>query len=208
MSRLNVYFRQYGFVRGTKLLIFRMFQFLIGINVQYILKLDSDGKVDPLIIENGKCIKILEWNNSEAISLINREIKKNEICFVYQIEGNTAGYAFIQKGGLYKFGMNYIVNLPTDVYMLKNLFVNPSYRGNGVGLKLNLARAEFVRNKKVALVLVMKENLIALRNLQKVGFKKVLIVSHWNFLKFFNMKQVKSIDKKNLHSDLEAIFYE
>jgi len=97
--------------------------------------------------------------------------------FVAKVGESFAGYALIQPDGMYTFGPGGRFEIPSDMMVLKNLFVLPSFRGRSLGKKLNQTRLAAIPSNRIPTVFVMCENRYAVRNLKLAGFEKMLLVT-------------------------------
>jgi hypothetical protein len=97
--------------------------------------------------------------------------------FMAQVDESFAGYAFIQPCGTYTFGPGGRFEIPSNMVVLKNLFVFSDFRGYSLGKKFNQARLAAVPTDRIPAVFVMCENRYAVRNLRLAGFEEMLQVT-------------------------------
>tara|TARA_B100000780_G_C21049131_1_gene421238 strand:+ start:88 stop:729 length:642 start_codon:yes stop_codon:yes gene_type:complete len=147
--------------------------------------------------------KVTEWlrnnyiNDSEAKKFINFLASE---CIGYYIEINNelAAWGFVQTKGTYKYG-SYFYDLPESVYMLKNLFVKPNYRGLSLGKKINEARINAIPKGCIPCVFVIPENKYAIRNLKLYGFQEQLKISHTSWFKKYTYTRLQLIHDTKLN---------
>jgi ribosomal protein S18 acetylase RimI-like enzyme len=99
-----------------------------------------------------------------------------------EIEGSLAGYAWVQFSGEYRFGRSGRMVIPTGFVVMKNLYVNPNFRGLKIGRKLNAARLAMIPSGQTPVGFILPENHYAIRNWQKYGFEPVLEVKQCRWL--------------------------
>ena len=191
LSKLQDNIKQYGMLIAFKQVFMRFFVKFYYVNRQYIFKLRfNDGTLTTTIDPN---INILDGSeNEQYLPFIKRGLTQDEIAFVYQTEGVIKGYALIQKSGRYPFSRGASFYLEEDMFMLKNLFVYSAFRGERIGLKLNQARVSYALQRPNVLVLVLKENKTAIKNIEKVGFEKVALFSLKVFLNMITRTKIYS----------------
>jgi ribosomal protein S18 acetylase RimI-like enzyme len=190
IKKLSDNIKQYGVVVVLKQIIFRCISKVYFVSAQYVFLLNDEHEAEKLD-EN---IDIIDGKDShEYLTFLGRSLNPDEVVFIYR-EGNTIkGYAFIQSAGRYKFSKNVKMTLCNDMYMLKNLFVYSEFRGERIGLKLNLARVAYAKQRPNVFVLVLKENRTAIRNIEKVGFEKVALFKLKILFNFIRTAKVMSV---------------
>jgi ribosomal protein S18 acetylase RimI-like enzyme len=125
------------------------------------------------VIKNA--IKIGQISQRKGDLLI-QSLNEDSYGYAAIIDNYFAGYAIVQTKGTYSFAKTGKLIIPSDMVILKNLFVDPKYRGKSIGKKLNEVRVASVPAGKILIVFVMTENRIALRNQKIIGFKEILII--------------------------------
>lgn len=190
--------KQYGSVNTIKFAGLSLLRTLIEIRTYKVLAIlnhhpkSSMGKVSKITLS-----QIDEWykkeiiNESEMIRFKN--FLKNNCIGYYIKEGDEiAGWAFVQQDGKYIYGKSEYV-IPNNVEVLKNLFVNPKYRGQSYGKLLNEARINSIPHDKIPIGFVIKENRFALRNLKLFSFEEVLKVTSITFFKKWKKERITKI---------------
>jgi ribosomal protein S18 acetylase RimI-like enzyme len=99
-----------------------------------------------------------------------------------EVDGQLAGYAWIQSSGDYTFGRRRKVKVPSGYVVMKNLHVHPPFRGQRIGQKLNAARLALTPVGQIPVVFIIPENRYAIRNWEKFGFQRVAEVKQWRWL--------------------------
>lgn len=113
--------------------------------------------------------------------LLNGFLDEGALGVYAQIDGKFAGYAFVQMSGNYTYGRSGQMTIPSGYAIVKNLFINPIYRGRQLGQKLNVARLALISKGVTPVGFIIPENRYAIRNWEKYGFRKVISVVRWRF---------------------------
>lgn len=114
--------------------------------------------------------------------LLNNFIKEGSKGICVEVDGQLAGYGYIQFEGLYQFGQSGKLILPPHYAVAKNLFVFPKYRGYKLGQKLNAGRLALIPEGYTPVVFIIPENQYAIRNWEQYGFQRVLSVKRWRWI--------------------------
>ncbi len=172
LSKLSDNIKQYGIISAFKQIFLRGISKVYFTNSQYVFLLNKASIEE----DSNTNIDIIEGSDShEYLPFIGRDLCSGEVVFVYKENSVVKGYAFIQSSGVYTFSKGAKIRLNSDMFMLKNLFVYSEFRGEKIGLKLNRARVAYAKKRANVLVLVLKENRAAIRNIEKVGFEKMAL---------------------------------
>lgn len=131
------------------------------------------------------------------INKIKQFFKEGSIGYYIEHGNKIAGYAFIQKQGIYQFGHKGQFNIPTRMMVLKNLYVLPEYRGKSLGKTLNEVRVSNIPQGYTPLGFVVKDNRYALRNLQEVGFQEIMIVRVVTYLRKWTKQYIVNVVNNN-----------
>ena len=83
--------------------------------------------------------------------------------------------------------------------MVKNLYVNPAFRGQGIAGKLDLARLSRCAGKTV-FAFIIPENRFAIRNWKKHGMQPVLAIRLERFFKGKYQIKLQNILPESEHS--------
>jgi len=187
-EKIVLRFRQYGLCAGVRQLgmaFVRRFYLESRDFVFVIPKFTGLSFHDP-------CISILsrerinkaqasgELNQAQA-ELLTGFLDADCIGVCAEIEGKLAGYAWVQLAGGYTFGGTGRIVIPQRHALLKYLFVVPAYRGMGIGQKLNAARLALIPPDFTPVVFIIPENRFAIRNWERFGFQRVLLVKRWQW---------------------------
>ena len=92
------------------------------------------------------------------------------------------GSAWIQEKGLYSFGKVGKMRIPEECAVVKNVYVNPAFRGRGIGGKLDQVCLSRCAGKTV-FAFIIPENRFAIRNWKKHGMQPVLSIRLERFFK-------------------------
>lgn len=142
--------------------------------VEYISKsLYQIEEITPSIIDSLLINKKIEV---DLANKFNEFILNSCTGFYAQVNGEFAGFAFIQHSGDYSFGRKGRFLIPTNISVLKNLTVLPRFRGSSIGKELNSVRISSILPQKVPIGFVIEDNRYAIRNLKLNGFSEYLIV--------------------------------
>jgi len=124
---------------------------------------DLEEMYDSDLIEHHQYKSFSNFLKNKCISLIIKE------------QGELAAWGFIQTEGEYKYGKGKYI-IPKGIYILKNLYVKPEYRGKSYGKKINLARVNAVPEGSYPVGFVVSKNRYAIRNLKMFGFEESLSI--------------------------------
>lgn len=146
--------------------------------------------------------KVIDVNKNDLESYLIEEIFDKDFykfcakfidtgsrCYLIIEKKQLAAWGFVQYEGAYNFGRK-TFNIPKNVEVLKNLYVNPEFRGKSFGKLINQVRINSIPENKIPCVFVIPENRYAIRNLEMFGFQKLLKVS---YVMWFKIKQAKKL---------------
>lgn len=164
--------RQFGFLNALRLMLRYRFDYLWMCQVHDVLFLQKLMEKPEEVKKQLQAIQVHSSNSSDVEKVLGRELHSNEVIFIACEDNEVTGYAISQRGGRYRLPGNFDIDLPNHAILWKNLYVDPAHRGKRIGLILNYARANHATESGLAnYVFVFTENIIAKRNLYKVGFK-------------------------------------
>ena len=124
-------------------------------------------------------------------------IPNNAYAVIVRIEKSIAGWGFVQKAGLSKYGGgDYIIQ--ENTYLLKNLFVLPEYRGQSIGKAINMERINTIPNGVTPIVFVLTSNRFAIRNLEMFGFSKCVLIKDYLFFGRIHKRVIKKLNSGNI----------
>ena len=201
--------RQYGYTTASKQLCRIVYRRLYLANVDIIFMhltfaghIYHDSCIKPLTLERLQQVSksgVLEKSDIDLLLSFQAEGSQG-VCAV--IDGELAGYAWVQSGGLYSFGRSGKLLVTSPFAVLKNLYVLPKYRGRGIGRKLNEARLAIIPADRIPVVFIIPENQIAIRNWEIFGFQRIIQVKCWRWLAgSWHMK----IDRLSEHEYVESM---
>lgn len=166
-----------------------------------IIKLTSLEQFNDLLVDN-KLVWDVKSSNIEAM------LKREEIVFIIIDNHMICSYAAIQLNGKYNFGKNTVMNIPDGFIMFKNLYVSIDYRGKSLGKYLNIVRVNDSSDERIRIVFVQKENIIAIKNWYKLGFKEIVSINQTTLFKKFTTNDFIFTDDKNNYKNLESALSE
>ncbi|GIU00535.1 hypothetical protein TSL6_10410 [Sulfurovum sp. TSL6] len=166
-----------------------------------IIKLTSLKQFKNLLVYNQ-----LVWDIKRNV--IEAMLKRDEIVFIVIDNNMICAYAGIQLEGKYKFGINTMMDIPNGFIMFKNLYVSIDYRGKALGKYLNIVRINDSHDERRKIVFVQKENIIAIKNWYKLGFKEIVSIRQTTLFKKFTTNHFSFTNSADNYKDLERVLNE
>ena len=203
---LNTRISLYGFINTIFDIILYLLRPILKINSFIVVSCKESTKLDESVnlmtnenIENWFNDKQIDKEDFDKFILF---LNSNCIGHYIEVDDNLAGYGFSQMSGEYNYGGNYVYNLQDGYYILKNLFIKPEFRQNGLGLKINKARININKKSMIALVFVIPKNKYAIKNLKKVGFRENILVHEILWFKKIHQRVIKVINSGDITTDI------
>lgn len=214
-NKLLNHFRQFGLFATLMRLLKVIIRPIIRINKNIVLAIsdhqpDKNNKFPEIknmtIFTVDKAEKKGELNKIQA-QMLRKFLSEGCQGFIAYVDNNLAGYSFIQKSGIYLFSHKGRFKIPENMFLLKNLFVFPKYRGKSIGKKLNQIRISSIPKDKIPIVFVTSDNTYAIRNLKVYGFCEFIVVRViiW-FAKWSSQKVIKLYYENNLSKNINEGF--
>jgi len=182
--RVNITYRirQFGLVNAVRQLIRFFIRPIYIKNEDNVLAIIQRKPISPELYSNVMPLTIelissnrTKWGIDEKKASVWINLLKNGCKgFVVEKDGEIAGYGFVQFTGVYKFGRTGKFMIPHSTAVLKNLFVDYKYRGQGIGKQINAARIASIPENYIPIGFVIPENKYAIRNLKMYGFEEIL----------------------------------
>jgi ribosomal protein S18 acetylase RimI-like enzyme len=201
--------KQFGILVASKQIIFAIFRPILEVSREVVLVIpDKNHRMNrlkyPDIYEVDKSIlEELERRNelteNQAIRF-NKFLSENCKGFISKYNNVLSGYVFLQMGGVYTYGRSKgRYKIPDNTLIVKNLFVDPEFRGKSIARKLISTSINNLSEDLIPTTFVLVENKPALKNFKSVGFEEVLILYliTW-FGKWTKIRIVKTINKSNI----------
>jgi len=128
----------------------------------------------------------------------------NEGCFGFlaEIDGCPAGYGILQPSGVYNFGISGCIHIPEGMMVLKNLFVFQNFRGQSIGKKLIQVCIASIPAGQTPIAFVVPENRVNIRNLEMLGFQKILAVRRTTWFKRWTCQTVTILGDEDMSRKL------
>ncbi|WP_299111130.1 hypothetical protein [uncultured Winogradskyella sp.] len=124
-------------------------------------------------------------------------IPQSTIAIVMVRDKEVAGWGFVQKANLSKYaGYDYMI--PKGTHLLKNLFVEPDFRGQSIGKDINLARVNSIPDHILPTVFVVPSNKYAIRNLEMYGFSKQVYVKDYLWFNKYHKRSLRVIGENDI----------
>jgi ribosomal protein S18 acetylase RimI-like enzyme len=183
---VNIYYnkiRQFGYRATITRLLRAVIRPVVRIRDDIILALPGKrnnteyiAEILPLSMKVAEdLIKSKRISNGE-VNKFNNLLSSGSSGFYADINGNVAGYAFLQRNGNYKFGSGGRFVIPNNMVILKNLYVFPEYRGKSLAKELMKARLAAIPENIIPVVFVAPDNRYTIRNLKSLGFCEFISV--------------------------------
>ncbi|NIL97524.1 MAG: GNAT family N-acetyltransferase [Planctomycetales bacterium] len=183
--RLHNRVRQYGALASGKQLLRVLVRRAYGSQTKLVFVMpDFSGYAfqHPGIVSltNGRVTRAVEAGelSAETARLLSGFLAEGSAGICAEVDGCLAGYAWVQRGGEYRFGYAGRLMIPPGYAVAKNLFVFPKFRGKRLARKLNEARLTLIPAGTIPVVLIIPDNRYAIRNWEPLGFRRVAEVTH------------------------------
>lgn len=204
-SFLNSY-KQFGIFYIIKAALKRAAAPLIKTSEFYLLAVEkhSPTAMPPSVkIYNSNSIDQFLQSGVNIPEDLKRQISKfihESTLIVYLDDLEVCGWGFVQTKGISDYA-SYKYYIPQNTQLLKNLYVNPVYRGKSIGKIINEQRLNCIPMSVTPTVFVMVANKYAIRNLQLYDFEIQLKVKDSLWLNKINKRKI-TIIKPGAISDL------
>ena len=200
---LNTY-KQFGFFYFVKGFFKRLIAPIVKMTSFYILAIENHTHK-----ENNEDTQVLNIDNLDdyfknGINL-NKKLKQQLLSFLPQNtfavlvlrDMNIAGWGYVQQSGMSKYG-GYNYHIPIKTHLLKNLFVEPDYRGQSIGKIINQSRINNIPEEITPIVFVIRSNNFAIRNLEMYGFSKQVFVKDYLWFNKYHARSLKVLGNKDM----------
>ena len=204
MSKIHNIYKQFGFLYLIKAFFKRLITPIVKMTSFFIMAIENH-----LPEKCGQDIKVINANNLEAFFKSNVKVSKqleqqlvsfipqNTIAIIIIRNHKVASWGFVQQSGISKYG-GYDYNLPKGIELLKNLFVEPNYRGQSMGKHINEARISCIPKGSIPIVFIIPSNKFAIRNLEMYGFRKQVFVKDYLWFNKYHTRSLKVLGKKDI----------
>ena len=211
-SKIYNTYMQFGFLYITKGFFKRLIAPIVKMTTFYILVIE-----DHIPTSNTEEIKVLDSNNIDAFLNSGFELSKhlkrqlvsflpkNSIAVLVIRDGQVAAWGFIQQSGLSKYA-GYDYDIPNSFHLLKNLFVEPAFRGQSIGKLINEARINCIPEKSYPTVFVIPSNKFAIRNLEMYGFRKQVFVKDYLWFNKYHARSLKALSENEISNTIISGF--
>ena len=200
-SKASNTFKQFGFLYFIKALFNRLITPIVRKTSFYIVAIENHTPVT----QNNEDFEVVDKNNLD--DFFKRDIKlseqlkrqltlfitQNTIAIIIIRDNQIAGWGFVQKSGISKYaGYNYY--LTKNIQLLKNLYIEPAFRGRSIGKIINKIRISFISTNNIPIGFVVPSNKYAMRNLEMHGFTKQVFVIDYLWFKKYHKRSLKTIN--------------
>lgn len=205
MSKIYNTYKQFGFLYFIKVFFKRLITPIVKITSFYILAIENH-----IPKKNNEDIEVLNINNVDAFFKSGIELSKqleqqllsflpqNTIAVLVLRDNRAASWGYVQQSGVSKYGGGYNYHIPSTTHLLKNLFVEPDFRGQSIGKHINEARINCIPEKTFPIGLVIPSNKFALRNLEMYGFRKQVFVKDYLWFNTYHTRSLKVLGQKEI----------
>lgn len=97
--------------------------------------------------------------------------------FIMELQGEVAGYGWVQFEGEYELGRGIKMKLSAKEAVVNNIHVFSKFRGRSLGTRLNAACLSAIPCGYLPIVWILAENRYAIRSWKRLGASPVLVVS-------------------------------
>jgi len=212
MSKFYNIYKQFGVLYLIKAFFKRLISPIVKMTSFYILAIENHQPDNY-----NQDIKIIDANNLDLFLKsdveISKQLEQQLLSFVPQKtiaiivirDHNIAGWGYVQKSGISKYG-GYNYNIPKGTHLLKNLFVNPIFRGQSIGKHINKFRINHIPETIIPTVFVIPSNTYAIRNLEMYGFRKQVFVKDYLWFNKYHTRALKAISKNKISDTIISGF--
>lgn len=212
ITKIHNTYKQFGLFYLVKSIFKRLITPIVSKTSFYILAIENHTPV-----KNEKNLKIIDVNNLEAFFnsgiKLSKQLKRQLTSFIPQntiaiiiIKNNQiAGWGFVQQSGISKYG-GYDYELPQDVRLLKNLYVEPGFRGKSIGKYINRARIDCMPKNTIPIVFVIPSNKFAIRNLEMYEFRKQVLVKDYSWFNKYHIRSIKVLGEMGITNIITSGF--
>lgn len=200
---LNTY-KQFGFFYFVKGFFKRLIAPIVKMTSFYIVTVENHipekykGEIIIVDVNNLENFLSSDINLSEDLERqLGSFIPQNTIAIIIIKDNNIASWGFVQQSGMSKYG-GYDYNLPKGVHLLKNLYVEPNYRGQSMGKHINEARISCIPKAAIPTGFVIPSNKFAIRNLEMYGFSKQVFVKDCLWFNIYHTRSLKVLGNKDM----------
>ena len=180
--------RQYGLLPAVAQLVQAAFRCVYEVNrdIVFVIPVFKGHEfADPCVIPMTRqrieqAVADGELDEKQA-KLLNGFIEEGSRGLCAEVNGQLAGYAWVQLAGEYQFGRTGLLNIPPGYAFVKNLLVRPEFRGQKLGQKLNAARLALIPAGVTPVVFIIPENRYAIRNWETYGFERIVEAKRWQW---------------------------
>lgn len=199
IERTLVHWKQYGFRKSSLLLLKKPIKVLYFSKSRYVMIKPNHNPISKASIVQR--LSKNQFPNHRETQKWDSFLDNGCVGFYVQVGKELAGWGFIQSSGSYKYG-DYFYEIQEGFSVLKNLYIDPAYRGKKLGPKINEARINAIPPNDVPIGFVLCENRFAIRNLEIMGFQKVLMVTNFEI---FGLIKWHSIERLSTSSVVDQI---
>lgn len=204
MSKIYNTYKQFGFLYIIKAFFKRLITPIVKITSFYILAIENH-----IPKKNNEDIEVLNINNVSTFFKSGIELSKqleqqflsflpqNTIAVLVLRDNRAAGWGYVQQSGVSKYG-GYNYHIPSTTHLLKNLFVEPDFRGQSLGKLINQSRINSIPDEITPIVFVIPSNKYAIRNLELYGFRKQVIVKDNRWFNTYHTRSLKVLGQKEI----------
>lgn len=209
MKKLRLLHKQFGSRYLFQVFIKRIVSPIKKSNSFYILVIENHIpqtlSSDVELIEQGMEDLFIQ-ENDHCSNDLKRQLKTflldETFAVVVKKKGKVAGWGFVQRSGVSMYAGN-SYHIPKYTHLLKNLFVEPEYRGQSIGKTINRARINCIPEKTTPTVFVIPSNKFAIRNLEMYGFEKQVYVKNTLWLNKYTKRKIKLLKQGNVALTIE-----
>ncbi len=204
MSKIYNSYKQFGLFYLVVAIFKRLISPIARISSNYVLAIENHVPV-----KNNDDIQVIDIKNLDFFLKTNVKLSKqlkrqllsflpqNTIAIIIVRAEIVPGWGFVQQTNISKYaGYNY--SIPEGTHLLKNLFVEPEFRGQSLGKRINKARINSIPEKITPTVFVIPSNKFAIRNLEMYGFRKQVFVKDYLWFNKYHARSLKVLGKKDI----------
>jgi len=212
MSKFYNIYKQFGVLYLIKAFFKRLISPIVKRTSFYILAIENHQPDNY-----DQDIKIIDANNLDLFLKSNIKVSKqleqqlvsfipqNTMAILIIRDANIVGWGYVQQSGMSKYG-GYNYSIPKGTHLLKNLFVNPIFRGQSIGKHINEARINSIPEKITPTVFVIPSNKLAIRNLEMYGFRKQVFVKDYLWFNNYHARSLKALSDNEISNTIISGF--